>query len=69
MAAILWGLLAAPRAPRRLPLRLRAPFELSVFTLGVLAFWEAVSAGSAAVVASLVVANALLLIVFKQWEA
>jgi Protein of unknown function (DUF2568) len=68
-AAVLWGLLAAPRARRRLPLRLRAPFELGVFTLGALALWRAVSVTSAAVLASFVLANALLLTAFGQWEA
>lgn len=67
--AVLWGFLAAPKAPRRLALPLRAPFELGVFALGVLALWRAASATSAAVVAVLVVANALLLTAFNQWEA
>jgi hypothetical protein len=68
-AAVLWGLLAAPKARWRLPLRLRAPFELSVFALGALALWGATSATAAVVVASLVVANAVLLTSFDQWEA
>jgi hypothetical protein len=69
VAAVLWGLLAAPRARRRLPLRWRAPFELGVFALGALALWRAASATSAAVLAFFVVANAVLLTTFGQWEA
>lgn len=69
IAAALWGIFAAPRARRRLPLRLRAPFELGVFALAALALWRAGSATWGAVFASIAVVNALLLTVFDQWEA
>ena len=45
-AVILWGRFAAPRAKRRLPLRLRAPFELAVFALAALALLTASSAAA-----------------------
>lgn len=68
VAAVTWGILAAPRARRRLPLRLRAPFELGVFALGALALWRAESWIWAAAFAVVAVANALLLTAFDQWE-
>ena len=69
VAAILWGRFAAPRARRRLPLRLRAPFELGVFALAALALWHAESLAWGAVFAVIAVVNAALLSVFDQWEA
>jgi len=69
IAAILWGTFAAPRARRRLPLRLRAPFELGVFALAALALWGAESATWGAVFAVIAVVNAVLLTAFDQWEA
>ena len=68
VAATAWGTLAAPRAQRRLPLRLRAPFELGVFTLGALALWRAESWILGAGFAVIAFANALLLTAFSQWE-
>jgi Protein of unknown function (DUF2568) len=69
VAAVLWGIFAAPRAARRLPLRLRAPFELTVFALGALALWGAVSVLPAAAFAVVAGANAVLLTAFDQWES
>jgi hypothetical protein len=69
VGAGLWGTFAAPRARRRLPLRLRAPFELGVFALAALALWQGASLAWAAVFASIAVVNALLLTAFGQWEA
>jgi hypothetical protein len=70
IAAVAWGLLAAPKARRRrLPLPLRAPFELGVFALAALALWDAASAVWAAVFAGLALGNAVLLTHFDQWEA
>jgi hypothetical protein len=69
ITAVLWGAFAAPRARRRLPLRLRAPFELGVFALAALALWGAASAAWGAAFALIVVANAVLLTAFDQWEA
>jgi hypothetical protein len=69
IAAVAWGLFAAPKARRRLSLPLRAPFELGVFALAAAALWDAVSAAWAAVFAALAVGNAVLLTLFDQWEA
>lgn len=66
--AVLWGAFAAPRASRRLPLRLRAPFELGVFALAALAFAGAGSVAAAVVFACVAAGNALLLTVWRQWE-
>jgi hypothetical protein len=68
VVAVLWGTFAAPRARRRLPLRLRAPFELGVFALAALALWGAGHAAWGAAFAVIAVANALLLTAFDQWE-
>jgi hypothetical protein len=69
VAAAVWGTFAAPRSRRRLSLHPRIGFELGFFALAAVAFWRAGSAVSAAVFAALVVANALLLTAFDQWEA
>jgi hypothetical protein len=68
VAVVLWGMFAAPRAARRLPLRLRAPFELTVFALAALALWAAGSLALAAAFAAIAAVNAALLTVFGQWE-
>jgi hypothetical protein len=69
VAAVLWGMFAAPKARRRLPLRLRAPFELTVFAVGALALWSAESVAPAAVFGAVAVGNAVLLTALHQWEA
>jgi len=69
IVAILWGAFAAPRARRRLPLRLRAPFELGVFALAALALWAAGPAAWGAAFAVIAAVNAVLLTAFDQWEA
>jgi Protein of unknown function (DUF2568) len=69
VVAVLWGRFAAPRARHRLPLHLRAPFELGVVALAALALWGAGAATWAAVFAVIAVANAFLLTAFHQWEA
>lgn len=66
-AGTLWGRFAAPRAQHRLPLRQRVPFELAVFALAAVAMLTASSA-AAVVFTAAVIANALLLTVFGQWE-
>jgi hypothetical protein len=68
VAAVLWGRFAAPRSRRRLPLRLRAPFELGVFALAALALWGAGSPAWGAAFAAIAAVNALLLTAFHQWE-
>jgi uncharacterized protein DUF2568 len=67
--AALWARFAAPRARRRLPLRLRAPFELGVFALAALALWGAGAAAWGAAFAVIAAVNGLLLTAFRQWEA
>ena len=69
IVAVLWGAFAAPKARRRLPLRLRAPFELGVFALAALAFWQAESVAWGVAFAVVAAGNAVLLTVFDQWEA
>jgi uncharacterized protein DUF2568 len=66
-AGTLWGRFAAPRARHRLPPRQRVPFELAVFALAAVAMLTASSA-AAVVFTAAVIANALLLTVFGQWE-
>jgi hypothetical protein len=67
-AIVLWGRFAAPRAPNRLPVRLRVPFELGVFALAALALLNWSSAAAIAF-SCVVIVNAVLLTVFSQWEA
>jgi hypothetical protein len=67
-AGILWARFAAPRAPHRLRLGLRVPFEFAVLGLAALTLVRA-SAALAVLFTSLVVANSLLLTVFGQWES
>ena len=69
VVAALWGTLAAPRARHRLPLRLRAPFELGVFALASIALWQAGWGVAAAAFAAIAVVNAMLLTALGQWEA
>jgi len=69
VVAALWGTFAAPKARRRLPLRLRAPFELGVFAFAALALWSAGSKTLAVAFAAIALVNALLLTAFDQWEA
>lgn len=68
LAAVLWGALAAPNASRRLPTRLRIPFELTVFGLAALALGSAMSLLAGIVFALAAVINAALLTAFDQWE-
>ena len=66
---VLWAVLAAPRSERRLPLKARVPFELSVFCLATFALIAAGAPVAAAIFAVVVVVNAVLLTVLEQWEA
>ncbi|HET6448917.1 MAG TPA: YrdB family protein [Conexibacter sp.] len=68
LAIVLWGAVAAPRASRRLPLRARAPFELGVLGLAVVALGAVAGTVAAIVLGALVVLNAALLTAFRQWE-
>jgi hypothetical protein len=69
LVAGLWGVLAAPRSPRRLSIRARVPFELAIFALAVAALLASASSLTAAIFASAVVLNAALLTRFDQWES
>jgi hypothetical protein len=69
LAIALWGVFAAPRSERRLHLKARVPFELSVFCLATLAWIAAGAPVAAAVFAIAVVVNAVLMTVLEQWEA
>jgi Protein of unknown function (DUF2568) len=67
-AIVLWAVFAAPRSRRRLPLRLRVPFELVVFALAAAALLASAGALAAIVFASAVVVNSALLSALHQWE-
>src|SRR6476619_5377508 len=67
--AVVWGPWAAPKAPRRLAGAARITLELSVCALAALAWVAAGAPVVAAIFAALVVANAVLLSVFDQWES
>jgi hypothetical protein len=69
VAVCLWGTVAAPKARHRLPLRLRAPFELGVFAGAAIALWGAGLTVPAAIFAAIAALNALLLTALDQWES
>ena len=66
-AAGLWGLLAAPRATRRLATRWRLPFEMTVLALACLALADAGEPIAAAGLGAAMATNAALLTRFGQW--
>ena len=66
---VAWGRFAAPKATRRLPRSTRIPFELIVLLIAAAALLAAGQEILAAVMAALVVMNAVFLTVFKQWDA
>jgi hypothetical protein len=68
IAAVLWGIFAAPRARRRLPLVPRMAFELSVFGLAAAALGSAASVAAGVAFAAVAVVNAVLLTVMDQWD-
>ena len=68
LAAVMWGILAAPRSTRRLSPATRVPFELGVLGLAALALLAAGSLLAATVFASVVIVNAALLTTLRQWE-
>ncbi len=65
----LWGSFAAPKASRRLPRSGRIPLELTMLLGAALALLAAGEDSLAAIVATVVVLNALLLSALGQWEA
>jgi hypothetical protein len=69
LAIVLWGIFAAPRSNRRLPLAPRVGFEASVFALAVVALLVAGAPIAALVMAILSAASFALLARFDQLEA
>ena len=67
-AAFAWGVFAAPKSARRLPLQPRIRFELTVFTAAVLALLSAGVLGLAVAMSAMVILNAVLLTVLGQWQ-
>ncbi|MGH3394781.1 MAG: DUF2568 domain-containing protein [Streptosporangiaceae bacterium] len=67
-AVVVWGVFAAPRSSRRLPLTARVPLELGVFALAGAALAAAGSVVLAVAFGVVAVLNAVLLTVFHQWE-
>jgi hypothetical protein len=67
-AVIVWALFCAPRARRRLPVPTRAPLELAVFGLAAGGLAAAGAVTLAIVFGAVVIVNAVLLTVFRQWE-
>ncbi len=67
-AAFAWGVFAAPKSARRLPLQPRIRFELTVFTAAVLALLAAGVPTAAVIMSALVILNAILLTALGQWQ-
>ena len=67
-AAVAWGVYAAPKSERRLPLQPRIRFELTFATAAVLALLSAGVPGLAVAMSGLVTLNSILLAVLGQWE-
>jgi hypothetical protein len=67
-AATVWGMFAAPRARRRLPMPGRAVLELGVFGLACAALAASGHRTPAAVMGAVVVVNAGLMTALGQWE-
>jgi hypothetical protein len=68
VAAIAWGVFAAPKSKRRLPLPSRVRFEVIFFVAAVLALLSAGAPGLAVAMAVLVILNTTLLTVLGQWQ-
>jgi Protein of unknown function (DUF2568) len=69
LAIVLWGVFAAPRSERRLPMPARIVFETGVFLLAVVALLAAGELVAGIVLAVLVAISTALLTRFDQWEA
>ena len=69
LAIVLWGVFAAPRSERRLPLPARIAFESGVFILAVVALLAAGAFVAAIVLAAMVALSTAMLTRFDQWEA
>lgn len=69
MAAVaLWGVLAAPKSPRRLPPRARIPFEMCFFGLAFAALLAAGLPVAATAFGVCAVVNAASLTAFGDWQ-
>lgn len=69
VAIAVWARWNAPRSARRLPPGTRIPLELAVFATAALGLLVIGAAMWAVVYLVLVVVNAVLLTVLRQWEA
>ena len=67
-AVLIWGRFAAPRARRRLPVAARVPLELAVFGLAAAGLATAGAVTLAIIFGAVVIVNAVLLTLFRQWE-
>ncbi len=67
-AIAVWGLFCAPRSARRLPTKWRVPLELGIFILAAAALGASGHPLLAIVLTLVVVANALALTAYGQWE-
>ncbi len=67
-AAVAWGVFAAPKSARRLPVQPRIRFELTIFTAAMLALLSAGVPTAAVIFSGLVILNSILLTVFDQWQ-
>ena len=67
-AVIVWALFCAPRARWRRSVPTRAPLELAVFGLAAGGLAAAGAVTLAIIFGAVVVVNAVLLTVFRQWE-
>jgi hypothetical protein len=67
-AILVWALFCAPRARRQLPVAAWAPLELAVFGLAAGGLAAVGAATLAIIFGAVVIVNAVLLTVFRQWE-
>jgi hypothetical protein len=67
-AVVSWGLFAAPRSRRRLPLRARVPFEPGVFAFAAAALLVVGRPAIAMAFVGVVIVNAALVTRLAQWE-
>ena len=67
VAIVLWSLLFAPRAQKRLPLVPGALWSLGLFLLAALALFVSDQAALAIGMASVAIVNRVLVLVWKQW--
>lgn len=68
VAILVWGRWCAPRASRRLPTPARIPVEMGVFASAVLGLALVGPPVLAIVLGVAMLANAVLLTAFRQWE-